>query len=221
MKFIKSKEFGRIRNFDFILVSFPTKHNLTNLLLATVIDEIKPKLIGRMLFKDLPITIIANKEFLAPSIDLYYKKIKNKKYLFVIGNYKPKNIEFYKKMYGVLKKGKEIIFLNEFTRKKGDLFYLRKEHRKSKFDLESIKRKFKEINNAVIRGVPSFIFEKAKKDKLNITLLFFNTNSEYLDDGFDAIDDLLGNSNINFEKIEELIKIKEEEKKINKVNYIG
>lgn len=215
MKFIKSKEIKKIKNFDLVFVSFPTPTNFTNLILATIIQEIKPKLLAKFLFKDLPVIMVVNKELISPSVDFYYKKIKNKKYLFVIGNYKPKEKEFYNKIYSMLKKGKEIIFLNESFKKSG-LFYLRKEFRKPALDVNKIKEKFIEINNGIIKGVPYFLFEKAKKDKLNITFLFFNLDEECIYEYFDILASLLENKKFNFEYI-----LKNPEKNKNKINYIG
>ncbi len=80
--------------------------------------------------------------------------------------------------------------------------------------------KFRKIENAVIRGIPQYIFEKAKKDKLNITLLFFNTNSEFIEENFNALDELIS-VDIKFEneKIKKFDIIKD--KTENKPRYIG
>ncbi|MEM2772534.1 MAG: hypothetical protein QXR88_01665 [Candidatus Pacearchaeota archaeon] len=211
-----NKEFKKIKNFDFIFVSFPTQTNLTNFILAMIIQRIKPKLLKRFLFKDLPFTMIVNKNLLSPSIDIYYKKIKNKKYLFVIGNYKPRETNFYNKIYNILKKGKEIIFLEESIRKEG-LFYFRKEFRKTNFDINKIRERFIEINDGIIKGFPYFLFEKAKKDKLNLTFLFFNANEDFIFYCFDVINNLLGNKKLNI-KLE-----KSDKKNINKfkISYVG
>lgn len=215
MKLENNKEIKKIKSFDFVFVSFPTPTNFTNLLLATMIQKIKPKLLARYLFKDLPVIMVINNELVSPSIDFYYKKIKNKKYLFVISNYKPKGIEFYNKIYNIIKKGKEIIFLNESFRKSG-LFYFRKAFKKTNFNLNKIKEKFIEINNGIIKGVPYSFFEKAKKDKLNITFLFFNFNEEYIYECFDVLGMLLENKKFNFKLIS-----KDNEKKMFKTKYIG
>lgn len=222
--FENKSNFTKFKKFDCIIISFPSKHNLTNFILANIIEQVKPKLIAKVLFKEVPISIIVNKEIFAPSIDFYYKKIKNKKYLFVIGNYKPKNIEFYRKLYKIINKGEEIVFLNEFTGIKEEMVYLRKEFKKPRINLSNLD-KFKEVNNAVIKGIPSLIFESAKKNKKNITLLFFNINSEVIDEGLTIIEEIIENDyKANIGEIEEFIdkiKTRNNKKEKIKIKYVG
>ena len=217
MKIVKVKNFKKINKFDCVLVSFPSRKNFTNLLLASIIEEIKPELLCRFVFTDLPVTIISNKEFYPPSIDFYYKKINNNKFLFVIGNYKPKEPELYKKIYNIIKKGEEIFFLNEYSREEGDVLFFRKEFRKPKIALSVFKDKTKEINNALIKGFPHFLFDFMEKDKKNITFLFFNSEGNFLY-AIDVLADLFGEKT-DYSKIKQLFKtLKKEEKKIR---YVG
>ncbi len=235
MKIVKGNYFDN--NFDIAIISFPSTSNLTNFILANTIKALKPKLVARFLFDDLPVTIVNNGQITSPSIDFYSKKIKNKNYALVIGNYRPKEIEAYKKMYDIIGKSKEIVILNEFTRKTGELFYLRYEYRKSKIKIEKIKSKFKKIENAIIKGIPSIMFELAKKKKRNITVLFFNTNIEYLNEGIKVFNEVM-EFDQSKEIIEEINRISKIEKnnqeselmegfedrvtiKKQKINYIG
>jgi hypothetical protein len=217
MKIIKTKNLNKINKFDYILVSFPSRRNFTNLLLASIIEELKPELFCRFVFTDFPITIISNKEFYPPSIDFYYKKIKNNKFLFVIGNYRPREPELYKKLYDIMKKGEEIFFLNEFSKEEGDVLFFRKEYRKSKINLEILKDKTREISNALIKGFPPFLFDYIKRDKKNVTFLFFNSENNFLY-AIDVLAELLGEET-DYSKVKQLFKkIKKEEKNLG---YIG
>ncbi|MEM4647888.1 MAG: beta-propeller domain-containing protein [Candidatus Pacearchaeota archaeon] len=78
-------------------------------------------------------------------------------------------------------------------------------------------KRFIEINDGIIKGFPYFLFEKAKKDKLNLTFLFFNANEDFIFDCFDVINNLLGNKKLNI-KLE-----KSDKKNINKfkISYVG
>jgi hypothetical protein len=189
MKVIKSKDFKR-EKFDVAIISFPSSSNMTNFLLASVINSIKPKLSARLVFDELPITIINNGHITAPSIDFYFKKIKNKKYAFVIGNYKPKEKEAYMKIYDLIKHGKEILILNEFNRKEGDLFYMRKEGTKVKDKrIEAVIKKLKPIDNVIIKGMPPTLFELAQREKKNLTMLFFNLSA--VDSGIKLLEEIV------------------------------
>ncbi|MEM1535524.1 MAG: hypothetical protein QXE64_01675 [Candidatus Pacearchaeota archaeon] len=173
-------------NFDVAIVSFPSQTNLTNFLLINVLNKLKPKLVARVTFDELPITIINRGQFQSPSVDFYYKRIGKKTYCFGIANYKPRDSEAYKKIYGLLKKSNELVILNE-TREGEESFYVRKEHRRQRkrkealINVEKIKEKFKQLDNAIIRGIPVFVFDQARKEKKNITVLFFNTNKGFED----------------------------------------
>jgi len=217
MKILKVKNFFRINKFNYVLVSFPSRRNFSNLLLASIIEEIKPELLCRFVFTDFPATIISNREFYPPSVDFYYKKIKNNKFLFVIGNHKPKDPEFYKKIYDIIKKGEEIFFLNEYSRSEGDVLFFRKEFKKSKINLKIFKDKTREISNALIKGFPPFLFERMKKDKKNVTFLFFNSETNFLY-AIDVLSELLGEET-DYSRVKNLFEKLGKEKK--NFSYIG
>jgi len=228
MKLIKDKDFGKFGNFDIAVISFPSNNNLTNFILANTIEQLKPKLMARFLFNDLPVTIINKGQVTSPSIDFYHKKIKGKSYAFVIGNYRPKETDVYKKIYEIIGKSREIVILNEFTKKNGELFYIRDEHTKSRIKMDKIKTKFKKIDNAIIKGIPPIMFELAKKEKKNITILFFNTSTDYLEEGVRVLNDAI---DLDYEKesleiIEKQLKSLKKSHEINaiktnKLNYVG
>lgn len=232
MKILKTKNFEKISKLDLAIVSFPTQHNLTNVILASFIDSFKPELVARLIFDELPVTIVVNGKILSPSMDLYLKKIKSKNYGFLIGNYKPKDVEAYKKIYRLLKKSEEIIVLNELS-KANDVFYFRheSEHKNKKngkkvnvLKIEKLTQAFKKLDNAIIRGIPKMFFDLAEKNGKKVTMLFFNPNIESLESSIKCMTEAL-NLEIENSKLEKIRKYKDDfnqvKNKNKKFGYIG
>ncbi|MEM4318267.1 MAG: hypothetical protein QW244_00390 [Candidatus Pacearchaeota archaeon] len=221
MKITRDKNFKKY-NFDITILSFPSNTNLTNMILANIMGKLKPKIIAKASFDELPVAIVSGGNIFSPSIDFYYKKINGNSYCFVIANYKPREIEAYKKIYEIIKRSNEIIILNEV--KGSEFFYIRNEHRKPKIKLDKIKTKFKKIDNAIIKGIPAFVFDAAKKDKSNITVLFFNTNPESIEDGIKIFNDAI-NIDVKIDGLEKKqitqSKSQENKSKNNKFSYVG
>ena len=116
----------KLLNSTFI-VSVPTRSNVTNLLLSQLLDMVNPTLIGKIEFNNIPFAIVNNDKIHFPSIEIYSKIIRKKKFLFFIGNHIPKDVgpfsDFVANLFKEIK-GKNIVILNEIDTKDDKAMYL-------------------------------------------------------------------------------------------------
>lgn len=86
-------EYGKknqIRN-PIVFIGMPGVGSIGKITLDYLLDELKPKKIGEVQGTGLPHSVFVNEKNLIelPTISLYYKKIKNKEYLFITGDVQP------------------------------------------------------------------------------------------------------------------------------------
>ncbi len=217
------------------ILSVPTKQNIPNIMLGTLLEYLNPSLIGKIEF-DLPIAIINRNYVEFPSIDIYHKKIGKQDVVFFIGNHMPKNVnEFAEIIHSLFKKmkAKEIIVLTEIASRDDLALYFRygKKRRKDKIAEAIESENIKHIQQGIISGVGASLL----KYNIPVTILFTRRNGKRsFMNNLKALTKLL---NINFNKIQHMpllaeinrkrdvskIPKKELKKDLNriKIGYIG
>jgi predicted ATP-grasp superfamily ATP-dependent carboligase len=175
-KIIKNKK--EVMNSTF-LISIPTKTNISNMLLGQILNKLNPVLVGKIEFNNVPIAIVNNNNINFPSVDIYFKKIKKKKFLFFIGNHIPQDIfgfsDFIMKLFKEFM-GKNMVVLNEINTKKDEGMYLRIKKPDKKDDLDNLikNHRFKPIRKCVISGFTALMLRK----NIPLTALFIKKDGK-------------------------------------------
>ena len=179
---LNAKSKKRLFNSTFI-ISVPTRSNITNLLLSQLLDIVNPSLVGKIEFNNVPFAIVNHDNIHFPSIEIYSKSIRKKKFLFFIGNHIPKDVgsfsDFVVKLFRELK-GKELVILNEIDTKDDKAMYLsvnkvgKKGDKHDNLDNLINHHKFHHIERGMISGFTAMMLRHG----LPLTVLFIKRNSK-------------------------------------------
>ena len=96
VKFIKTKNFNSDIKNPVLIIGLPGVGNIGKIVTDLIIDQQEAKELGSFIV-DLPAMVFPSKDGVEfPSIKLYHKKIRETSYLFLAGDYQPRDANCFK-----------------------------------------------------------------------------------------------------------------------------